>query len=103
MKAYLFGLVLLAQPAFAAPMGEVSFAPGTQLPSKIVVSDSIWTCAGDRCSGPGDGRTVAMQRACNTLARAVGPVTAVTVGSAALAPDAVQACNAKAGRVAAAR
>jgi hypothetical protein len=102
MKTCLLGLALLAQPVFAASVGQASFAPGTQVPARIVVSETLWTCADGRCTGPGDGRAVAMQRACNTLARQVGEVASLTVGGAALTPEALQACNAKAGRTAAA-
>lgn len=100
MKAYLLGLAMLAQPAFAATTGQASFAAGTQLPARIVVSETLWTCGDGRCSGPADSRTIAMQRACNTLARQIGEVTSLNVGGTALPADAVQACNARAGRAA---
>lgn len=98
MRAYLLGLALLAQPAIAAPLAQASFAAGTPVPYKIVISETIWTCADGRCTGPADARAVAMQRACNALARQVGEVASLTVGASALTPEAVQACNAKAGR-----
>ena len=100
MKIYLFALGLIAQPVLAAPMGQAEFAPGTKAPAKLVVNDAIWTCADARCTGPTETRAIAMQRACNTLAREVGALTAFTVGGTALPADAVQACNAKAGRTA---
>ena len=78
MKIYLLALGLIAQPVLAAPMGQAEFAAGTKAPAKLVVNDAI----------------------CNTLAREVGALTAFTVGSSALPADALQACNAKAGRTA---
>jgi len=98
VKIYLLALGLIAQPALAAPTGQAEFAAGTKVPAKIVVSDTIWTCADARCTGPAETRTVAMQRACQTLAREVGAVTGLSVGGTALAPEALAACNEKAGR-----
>lgn len=98
MKAYLLVLGLIAQPAFAAPLGQAEFAAGTKVPAKIVVSDTIWTCADARCTGPAETRSVAMQRACQTLAREIGAVSTFTAGGTPLAPEALQACNEKAGR-----
>ena len=98
MKLYLLALGLIAQPVLAAPLGQAEFAPGTKVPAKLVVGDTLWTCADGRCAGPAETRTVAMQRACNTLARAIGAVSSFTVGTTAMPADAVQACNEKAGR-----
>ena len=98
MKILLISLALLAQPAFAAPAGHAEFAPGTQVPARTIINDAIWSCADGRCSGPGEVRAVAMQRACNALARQIGAVASFTVGTAALTPAAVQTCNAKGGR-----
>jgi len=98
VKAYLLALGLIAQPALALPLGQAAFAPGTKAPAKMVVNDSIWTCTDARCSGPAETRTVAMQRACQTLAREIGAVASLTVGGTTFAPDALAACNEKAGR-----
>ena len=100
MKIYLLALGLIAQPVLAAPMGQAEFAPGTKVPAKLVVSDTIWTCADARCTGPAETRAVAMQRACQTLAREIGAVAAFTAASTPLAPEALAACNEKAGRAA---
>jgi hypothetical protein len=98
MKAYLLALGLIAQPAFAAQIGQAEFAPGTKLPAKLVVSDTIWTCANGRCTGPAETRSVAMQRACQTLAREIGAVAGFTVEATAFDSTALQVCNEKAGR-----
>lgn len=98
MTRLLLPLALFATPAFAASVGEAQFAPGTQLPARVVVGDAIWTCAGERCAGPAETRAVAMQRACLSLARGIGAVSSFSVAGAAMAPEAVQACNAKGGR-----
>jgi hypothetical protein len=98
MKRALIVLGLLAQPALAAQTGQAAFAPGTQVPARLVVGDVVWNCADGRCAGPAETRMVAMQRACSALARSVGAITSFTVGTATLAPDAVQACNTRAGR-----
>ena len=98
MKIYLLALGLIAQPVLAAPMGQAEFAAGTKAPAKLVVNDTIWTCADARCTGPAETRAIAMQRACNTLAREVGALTSFTAGGTALAADALQTCNEKAGR-----
>lgn len=100
MRYFLLPLMLLAQPALAAPAGQAEFAPGTQVPARIVVNETIWTCADGRCTGPSETRAIAMQRACNALARSVGAVATFTVGAAALTPAAVGACNTKGGRAA---
>ena len=98
MTRMLLPLALLATPAFAASTGEAQFVSGTQLPARIVVGDAIWTCADGRCAGPAETRAVAMQRACLSLARGVGAVSSFSVAGTTMAPEAVQACNAKSGR-----
>lgn len=98
VRTFAFLLLTGASPAFAAPIGQASFAPGTNMPSKLVVDEAIWTCVDGRCAGPAEARTVAMQRACASLARQVGAVASLTVGAAALTPDAIEHCNAKSGR-----
>src|SRR6478672_10719731 len=97
-RVLLLALGLLAQPALAAQTGQAGFAAGTQVPTKLVVGETIWACADGHCTGPAETRTVAMQRACAALARSVGAVTSFTVGTTSMAPEAIQACNAKAGR-----
>lgn len=100
MKAYLLALGLIAQPALAAPMGQAEFAPDTKVPAKLVVSDTIWTCADGRCTGPAETRSIAMQRACQTLAREIGTIANFAVGATTLDSATLATCNAKAGRTA---
>ena len=98
MKRILLSMFLITSPAFAASTGEAAFAPGTAVPKKLVVGETIWACADGRCTGPAESRTVAMQRACHALAREIGAVATFTVGASALTPEALRACNEKAGR-----
>lgn len=94
----LFPLLVIAQPALAAPTGQAEFAPGTSVPTKIVVNEKIWSCVDGRCVGPAEARAVALQKACGTLAREVGAVATLSAGATALTPDALAKCNSKAGR-----
>lgn len=99
----LIPLLFAAAPAFAAgTTGQAQFAPGTAVPTKIVVNETIWTCADGACTGPAESRAVALQKACGTLAREIGPVTTLAAGSTALTGAAIDQCNVKAGRGAAA-
>jgi hypothetical protein len=95
-RLILLPALLIAAPAAAAPVGQAQFAPGTSLPAKIVVNDTLWSCSGTACTGPAETRAVAMQRACGTLAHA-GTVTAITVGEASVSAEGLARCNAKAG------
>lgn len=95
----LFPLLMVAQPALAAASpGQAEFAPGTSVPSRVVVNEKIWNCLDGRCTGPAESRAVALQRACGTLAREIGAVATLTAGATSLTPDALAKCNSKAGR-----
>lgn len=98
-RFFLLPMMLVAAPAIAAPSAQAQFGADARLPAKIVVGDSLWSCSGTTCTGPGDARQVAMQRACATLSRTAA-VTALSVGEANLDADALARCNAKAGHTA---
>ena len=92
----LFPTAMLAVPfavMAAQPAGEARFDAGVQLPSSIVVNDSIWQCADGRCFGPAETRRVALQKACKTLARKVGAVVSISAGGAALGDEDLDRCN----------
>lgn len=97
------GAAALPTPAAAAaPVGIAAFGPGAELPGRLVVGDGFWTCGEGRCTGGGETRPVAMQKACQALAREIGAVAAFSVGAAEMTPEALARCNAKAGRAPAA-
>lgn len=89
-------LILLATPfaamAASAP-GTATINHGTQLPDKVIVGNNFWTCAGGACSGPGDDRRVAVERACKDIAKRIGAVEAITVGSTVLDEAQLADCN----------
>lgn len=87
--------LLLAPMALIAaqPSGEARFDTGVQVPSSIVVNDSIWTCSEGRCTGPAETRRIAMQKACKTLARKIGAVVSLNAGGASLASEDLDRCN----------
>lgn len=92
----LLPMLLVAAPAIAAPGAQAQFGADARLPARIVVGDSLWNCSGTTCTGPGDARQVAMQRACAILSRTAA-VTALSVGDASLDAESLARCNAKAG------
>lgn len=97
IRLVLLPLLFAAAPALAAPVAQAAFAPGTTVPAKIVVNETLWKCSGASCSGQSETRAVALQKACATLARSIGPVTALSAGDVILAPAAITKCNAKGG------
>ncbi len=88
---------LLATPALAGIVpSEARFADGTSAPARIIVNDAIWRCEGARCIGRNEDRPVMIARACKLLARQVGTLSALTVGTKVLDATELAACNEKA-------
>ena len=88
---------LLATPALAGIVpSEARFADGTSAPARIIVNDAIWPCEGARCVGRNEDRPVMIARACKLLARQVGALSALTVGTKVLDATELAACNEKA-------
>ncbi|MCJ8155813.1 CC_3452 family protein [Sphingomonas sp. LaA6.9] len=89
-------LILLASPvaamAASAP-GTATINHGTPLPERVIVGNNFWSCAEGACRGPGDDRRVAVERACRDLAKRIGAVDAITVGSTVLDQTQLAACN----------
>lgn len=89
-------LIFLATPfaamAASAP-GTASINHGAALPDKVIVGNNFWTCGDGACRGPGDDRRVAVERACKDLARRIGAVDAINVGSTVLDTDQLATCN----------
>lgn len=89
-----FTLALAPMALIAAqPAGEARFDAGVNVPSTIVVNETVWTCADSRCTGPAETRRVAMQKACKTLARKIGAVVSLSAGGASLADEDLDRCN----------
>jgi len=89
-------LFMLATPfaamAASAP-GTATINHGTTLPEKVIVGQNIWSCADGSCRGGGDDRRVAVERACRDLAKRIGAVETITVGSTVLDEAQLAACN----------
>lgn len=89
-------LILLTTPvaamAAAAP-GTATINHGTALPDKVIVDNNFWTCGDGACRGPGDDRRVAVERACKDLAKRIGVVEVITVGSTVLDAAQLADCN----------
>ena len=86
-------LAATATPAAAANQYRAELAAPAG-PQRVIVHDVVWSCAGDSCvaqqttSRPGTD--------CPALAGHVGALKSFSVAGQALAPDALEKCNARA-------
>lgn len=97
LRSIILSTALLATPALAGIVpSEAQFADGTSAPARVIVNDAIWRCEGARCVGRNENRPVMISRACKTLARQVGALSALTIGTKALDATELAACNEKA-------
>ena len=89
-------LTLLGSAALAQPNGayyELTLANQPEA-AKQVVRGTIFSCAGETCSGAeGTSRPAIV---CASIARELGPVTSFRAGGESLDGDALAKCNAKA-------
>jgi hypothetical protein len=62
--------------------------------SKIVLRDTMWNCGDSGCVGTKSGSRPAI--ICAVLVKRIGPLRSFHVAGEALAPTALEACNARA-------
>lgn len=90
-------LAVTASAAFAA-MSTATIklvTPVAQPNTALIALNTGWNCTGDTCVASLDRKAPAV-RDCRTIARALGPIAAFSVGNKSLDAAGIAACNAPA-------
>jgi hypothetical protein len=91
-------LALTASAAFASTMNASSVTLVTPVPvpnTAMIALNTGWTCTDTTCTAILDRKSPAV-RDCRSIVRALGPVSAYSVGDKSLDAAGIAACNAPA-------
>lgn len=92
--AAVFGLTLLAGPAFAGTVATAKLSAPVEKTIKVVADKGVITCTGDTCTGVVESRITL--RGCRTISEEVGQVVVSYSNSEkSLAAEDLAKCNAK--------
>ena len=88
-----FGVTTSPAHAQGAARGNVaSLVTKLEAPRRVVINDTLWSCAGGECTTQADSSRPAMS--CVRLVKKVGPVTRFATPKGELSADDLQRCNA---------
>ena len=88
-----FGVTTSPAHAQGASRGNVaSLATKLDGVRRVIINETLWSCAGDQCSAQTDGSRPATS--CARLVKKIGPVTRFATASGELSAEDLQRCNA---------
>jgi hypothetical protein len=91
----LAGLISLgAGSAFADTLLTATLAQPVSKPTKVIASDTLWSCEGSSCQTQVSDYRAASAGLCRDLTKQVGAVSAYGPAGAAFAADQLAKCNA---------
>jgi hypothetical protein len=85
---------ILAALLLASAPHYVAEPVTTPAESRIILRDTIWNCGQSACAGTKSNSRPAI--VCAVLAKKIGPIRSFQAGGQALAPAALEVCNARA-------
>ena len=82
-----------AGSALADGVGQATLLSPISKPVSVIAGDAFWNCAGASCASGGATDQSLTVSACKTIVKAVGPVSAYSIGSSALPANLLAKCN----------
>jgi uncharacterized membrane protein len=90
-----FGVTTSPAHAQGASRGSVaSLAVRLEAPRQVIINETLWKCAADRCTTSID--TSRPARSCSRLAKKIGPFTSFATPQGEFSAEDLQRCNAAA-------
>jgi hypothetical protein len=86
-------LSALAGAAFADGVGHATLQTPLAKRVEAIAGDGYWVCQGTSCSSGGASDQSLTISACKDLVKAAGPVSAYSIGDAALKPEQLAKCD----------